>query len=388
MSVILPGGTIGILGGGQLGRMLSLEARRMGYRVCVLDPDPRCPTAQVADDCVPGALGDATAALELADRVAVATLDTEHVPAEVLDQMETRIPVRPSAAVLRTIQDRLSQKEFLARHGFPQTNFRSVPDAAALPAALEAIGAPAVLKSRRAGYDGKGQARVERGDDLAATFCKAGGVPAVLESFVSFRAEISVILARGANGDFRVYPVAENVHRRHILHSTRAPARIEPKVAERAVQTARDVADALGHVGVMAVEMFLLDDGGLYVNEIAPRTHNSGHYTFGACATSQFEQHVRAICGLPLGDPALLSPAVMVNLIGDLWRVGRPDWSMVLSDPHVRLHLYGKAMAVDGRKMGHILVLDHDTDAAMQRAEAILRKLEDAAGLSPEERRA
>jgi len=385
--MILPGGTIGILGGGQLGRMLSFEARRMGYRVCVLDPDPRCPTAQVADDCVAGALGDAAAALELADRVAVATLDTEHVPAEVLDQIETRVPVRPSAAVLRTIQDRLSQKEFLARHGFPQTKFRSVPDATALPAALEAVGAPAILKSRRAGYDGKGQARVEQGDEPSTTFARAGGGPAVLESFVPFRAEISVLLARGASGDCRVYPVAENVHVRHILHTTRAPARLVPEVAARAVETAHAVADALGHVGMIAVEMFLLDDGGLYVNEIAPRTHNSGHYTYGACATSQFEQHVRAICGLPLGDPTLLSPVVMVNLVGDLWRIGRPDWSTVLADPHARLHLYGKAMAAPGRKMGHILVLDQDTDAAMTRAEAILRKLEDAADLPPEARR-
>ncbi len=289
--------------------------------------------------------------------------------------------------MLRTIQDRLSQKEFLARHGFPQTKFRSVPDAAALPAALEAVGAPAILKSRRAGYDGKSQARVEKNDDPATTFARAGGGPAVLESFVAFRAEISVLLARGASGDCRVYPVAANAHVRHILHTTRAPARLAPEVAARAVETAHAVADALGHVGMIAVEMFLLDDGGLYVNEIAPRTHNSGHYTYGACATSQFEQHVRAICGLPLGDPTLLSPVVMVNLVGDLWRIGRPDWSTVLADPHARLHLYGKAMAAPGRKMGHILVLDPDTDAAMARAEAILRKLEDAADLPPEARR-
>lgn len=379
MTVVLPGGTIGILGGGQLGRMLSLEARRMGYRVCVLDPDPRCPTAQVSDDCVAGQLGDAAAALELAERVAVATLDTEHVPAEVLEQIEQRVPVRPSSSVLRVIQDRLEQKQFLASHGFPQATFRSVPDAAALPEALAAVGAPAILKSRRAGYDGKGQARVEQGDDPVATFARSGGVPAVLESFVPFRAEISVILARGATGDFQVYPIAENVHRRHILHTTRVPARVDATVVARAEKTAREIAEALGHIGVMAVEMFLLQDGGLLVNEIAPRTHNSGHYTFGACATSQFEQHVRAICGLPLGDPSLLSPAVMVNLVGDLWRKGRPDWSTVLADPHAHLHLYGKSMAVEGRKMGHILVLDRDTDSAMARANALLAQLEAAA---------
>ena len=367
--MLLPGATIGVLGGGQLGRMMAIAARQMGYRIVVLDPSPRCPTAQVSDGVVVGALDDAEAALHLAKQVDVITLDTEHVPAGVLDQLEAVVPVRPGARVLRTIQDRLVQKQFLDGLGLPQARWSPADDVAA---ALAVVGTPAIVKVRRAGYDGKGQVRIEPGDDAAGSVGKLRGEPAVAEELVRFTREISVVLARGLAGEVRIYPIAENVHRKHVLHTTRAPA---PRSPARAVEIAVSIAEALDHVGVMAVEMFELADGRLLVNEIAPRTHNSGHYTYGACATSQFEQHVRAICGLPLGDPRALTGAVMVNLIGDLWSAGPPGWRAVLERPEARLHLYGKAAPAPGRKMGHVTLLDDDTDRALATAEQLIAAL-------------
>jgi 5-(carboxyamino)imidazole ribonucleotide synthase len=372
--VILPGATIGVLGGGQLGRMLAVAARRMGYRMVVLDPSPRCPTAQVSDGVVVGALDDVEAAKHLARQVDVITLDTEHVPAELLDELESIAPVRPKAPVLRTIQDRQVQKQFLDRLGLPQAAWAPATTPEELERALAKVGRPAVVKVRRAGYDGKGQIRIDGGDviDQLATL---RGAEAVAEELVRFSREISIILARGVAGEIRVYPIAENVHRRHILHTTRAPAKLPPAMRRRAEEIGVAVAEALDHVGVIAVEMFELADGRLLVNEIAPRTHNSGHYTYGACATSQFEQHVRAICGLPLGDPRQLSGAVMVNLIGDLWRAGPPSWKEVLARPEARLHLYGKDAPAPGRKMGHVLLLDDDTDRALAIAEQLIASI-------------
>ena len=367
-----PGATIGVLGGGQLGRMLAVIARQMGYRVIVLDPSPRCPTAQVADGCVVGALDDADAARALARQVDVITLDTEHVPADVLAAIEPLAPVRPGARVLATIQDRRVQKEFLDRLGLPQARWAPADD---LDAALARVGRPAIVKVRRAGYDGKGQVRIGPTDDAAARLAVLGGQPAVAEAVVEFRREISVILARGLDGAIAVYPVADNVHRRHVLHTTRAPAVLAAARRAEAEAMAVAIAEALDHVGVMAVEMFELADGRLLINEIAPRTHNSGHYTYGACATSQFEQHLRAVCGLPLGDPRALSPAVMVNLIGDLWQGGAPDWTPVLARPEARLHLYGKDAPAPGRKMGHLVLLDDDPERALGTAEALIAAL-------------
>jgi 5-(carboxyamino)imidazole ribonucleotide synthase len=283
--------------------------------------------------------------------------------------------------VLRTIQDRLVQKQFLDRIGLPQAAWAPAGDPAELAAALDRIGWPAILKVRRAGYDGKGQVRIDADADAdadadpAAQLARLHGQPAVVEEVVPFEREISVILARGAGGEHRIYPIAENVHRRHILHTTRAPAPMPEAQRRRAEEIAISVADALGHIGVMAVEMFELAGGRLLVNEIAPRTHNSGHYTYGACATSQFEQHVRAICGLALGDPRPLSGAVMVNLIGDLWSEGPPRWQHVLAHPGARLHLYGKDAPAPGRKMGHVLLLDDDTDRARADADALIAAL-------------
>jgi len=375
-NAFLPGATIGVLGGGQLGRMLAFEAKRMGYRVGVLDPTPNCAAAQVADFHVQAPLDDLEAAKRLAERSDVVTFETELVPADLLAHLENEVPVRPGAKVLRTIQDRLMQKEFLRRAGFPQAPFAPVHDPRECDDAVGEVGFPAVLKGRRGGYDGKSQARVPQPDALGEAWRTIGQRPAVLERFVQFRMEISVVLARGAQGEMKVYPVAENVHRRHILHTTRVPARVSDRVRQEAERLACGIAEALGHVGVIAVEMFVVDDGTVLINEIAPRTHNSGHYTFGACVTSQFEQHVRAICGLPLGDPSLLSPVVMVNLLGDLWLQRTPPWEVVLSRPNARLHLYGKAPPRPGRKMGHVLVLDDDVDRAYQEAESILRELE------------
>jgi 5-(carboxyamino)imidazole ribonucleotide synthase len=373
--MILPGGTIGVLGGGQLGRMMALAARRMGYRIIVLDPSAKCPTAQVADGVVVGALDDVTAAKELARQVDVITLDTEHVHADVLDQLEAITPVRPGASVLRTIQDRRTQKEFLDRLGLPQARWAPATTRGELDAALDKLGKPAIVKVRRAGYDGKGQVRIDPTSDAHAEHGKLKGEDAVAEELVRFTREISVILARGLGGEIAIYPLAENVHRRHILHTTRAPAPMTAAGKQRAQEIGVTVAEALGHVGVIAVEMFELPDGRLLVNEIAPRTHNSGHYTYGACSTTQFEQHVRAVCGLPLGDPRALTGAVMVNLIGDLWRDGAPRWQAVLARPEARLHLYGKDAPGPGRKMGHIVLLDDDTDRALATAEQLITAL-------------
>jgi 5-(carboxyamino)imidazole ribonucleotide synthase len=372
---LLPGATVGVLGGGQLGRMMALAARRMGYRIAVLDPDARCPTGQVADEVVVGALDDVEAAIALARRSDVITLDTEHVPADLLDQIAEVTPVRPGPSVLRTIQDRRTQKQFLDAQGVPQATWAPVGDDAELATAIETIGVPAILKVRRAGYDGKGQVRIERAADAAAAWQTIHRRPAVLERVVEFAREVSVVLARGVTGEIATYALAENVHRRHVLHTTRAPAPMPEPRRAHAEEIARSIARALDHVGVMAVEMFEIADGTLLVNEIAPRTHNSGHYTYGASATSQFEQHVRAVCGLPLGDPRLLSGAVMLNLIGDLWRHGPPPWQHVLARPEARLHLYGKLAPAPGRKMGHVLILDDDTDRGLVTAEALLAAL-------------
>jgi len=372
---LLPGATVGVLGGGQLGRMMAVTARQMGYRIVVLDPSPRCPTAQVSDGVVVGALDDLEAARHLAQQVDVITLDTEHVPADVLAELHTIAPVRPGANVLRTIQDRLVQKQFLDTLGVPQAAWAPVGNALELTAGLAKVGAPAIVKVRRAGYDGKGQVRIDAAADGPAQLARLRGEPAVIEEVVPFTREISVVLARGMAGDIRVYPIAENVHRRHILHTTRAPAPMAAEQRARAEAMAIKVAEALDHVGVMAVEMFELPDGRLLANEIAPRTHNSGHYTYGACATSQFEQHVRAVCGLPLGDPRPLTGAVMVNLIGDLWAKGPPAWQHVLARPEARLHLYGKDAPAPGRKMGHVVLLDDDTDRALLTAEALIAQL-------------
>jgi 5-(carboxyamino)imidazole ribonucleotide synthase len=379
---LLPGATIGIIGGGQLGQMTAMEARRLGYRVAIMDPDPDCPARRWSDDYEQGALGDAAAAVRLAARCDVLTIETEHIPAEVLAAAEQTRPVHPSSAVMRTVQDRLAQKTFLAKHGFPTAAFSAVDDEATLKAALTKVGTPAMLKARRGGYDGRGQARITKSDEAKAAWNSLGKKPAILEEMIPFDAEVSVVLARG-DGETACYPLARNLHIGGVLHTTCVPAEVQPGIENAASGLATRIADALELRGMLAVEMFL-HDGQLLVNELAPRPHNSGHFTFGACRTSQFEQHARSICGLPLGDPALLSPVTMLNLLGDLWGQGEPDWPRVLAEPRARLHLYGKRDARSGRKMGHLLIIDKDGNEAFAVAERLHASLSAAARVSPQ----
>jgi len=368
VTALKPGQTLGVLGGGQLGRLIAQAAKGLGWRTAALDAAKDSPALQIVDVPVVGAVDDAAAARTLALASDVVTLEWELIPAPVLEEVAKLKPLYPAPSVLATIQDRLTQKEFLRKNGFPQTEYGAASSARDLPYY------PLIVKRRTHGYDGKGQARLASAADAE----KHAGIfeaPCVWEKVVPFEKEISVILARGRDGATAVYPVAENLHRGGILHATRAPARATADVARRAEELARGVAAALGHVGVLAVEMFALADGTLLVNEIAPRVHNSGHYTLGACATSQFEQHARAVGGLPLGSTEQTAPAVMVNLLGDLWANGEPDWKSLDGVPGLTLHLYGKSSARPGRKMGHYVVVGDAADAEWERADARLAAL-------------
>lgn len=375
MTTILPGGVIGILGGGQLGRMLAMEGRRMGYRVGVLDPVENCPAAQVADFFVQSELSNLQGVRDLAAQADVVTIETELVPWRLLAEIETHKATRPSSSVLALIQDRLVQRQFLQDHRFPQTPFASIKDQASLLYAAQHVRFPAILKKRRSGYDGKGQIRIDNSNHLPAAWRDLGEAPSVLEAVAPFKMELSVVLARSLQGLIQVYPVAENAHRQGILHTTCVPAHVDDSVRLRAEELAVALAEALEFFGVMAVEFFLLKDDTLLINEVAPRPHNSGHFTFGACVTSQFEQHLRAICGLPLGNSSLMHPVVMVNLLGDLWRNGPPRWDHLLAHPQVQLHLYGKHHAGTGRKMGHFLLFAENPNCALDQAEALLSSL-------------
>lgn len=355
--VFIPGSTIGILGGGQLGRMLALVARRMGYRVHTLVPEDDSPTGQVADLSVKAQYDDLDAIRAFARRVDVITFEFENVSAEAARAAAELVPVRPDGQALHVAQQRLREKEFLAGHGFPVTAFAAIRAPEDLPAAVARVGCPAVLKTAAFGYDGKGQVRIERPEEAAAAWETIGRHDAVLEAFVDLASEISVIAARGLDGAFAHYGAIDNTHRRHILDVSVAPAPIEAAVADQAVDIARAILEALDYVGVMGVEFFVGRDGRLLVNELAPRPHNSGHLTIDACRTSQFEQQLRAVCGLPLGSTEYLMPAAMANLLGDLWTHGEPDWAAACAVPEVRLHLYGKTVPRPGRKMGHLTAL-------------------------------
>ncbi len=368
MTALTPGQTLGILGGGQLGRLIAQAAKGLGLRTAALDAGRDSPALQVVDVPMVGAVDDPEAAKALARASDVVTLEWELIPAPVLEEVLKLKPLYPGPAVLAVIQDRLTQKEFLKKNGFPQTEYGPASSVKDIPFY------PIIVKRRTHGYDGKGQARFASAAD-AAEGADIFSAPCVWEKLVPFVKEVSVILARGRDGQVAVYPLAENLHRGGILHATRAPARVDTSVARRAEELARAVAAALGHVGVMAVEMFLLADGTLLVNEIAPRVHNSGHYTLGACATSQFEQHARAVSGWPLGSVAQKAPALMVNLLGDLWADGEPDWTALHPIPGVTLHLYGKASARAGRKMGHYVVVGDAAAAEWDRADARLDAL-------------
>ena len=381
-AMLPPGSLIGLLGGGQLARMTALAARRMGYRLRVFDPaGAGAPAAPVCEEAVAAKFDD-TAALEtFARELDVATYEFENIPVAALQIVERACPVHPRPSALEVCQDREREKTFLHRHGFPHAPFRIVTGPAELADALAALGTPCVLKTTGGGYDGKGQLKITADLDPAAAWAQwSGGQPrrGGLEAGVDFAAELSVICARNGRGDILPFPAFENVHTRHILDVTICPARFDPGVLREADALARAITEALDVQGLLAVEMFLARDGRVVVNELAPRPHNSGHLTFDASLTSQFEQHARAVCGLPLGGVELLRPAVMVNLLGDLWSADglrAPDWTPVLSEPTAKLHLYGKARAKPGRKMGHFCVLAPTTEEALGKARAIKARL-------------
>ncbi len=369
---LLPGGTIGILGGGQLGRMSAIAARRLGYKVKTFDPSAQACAAAIADEHIAAEWSDTEALTRFAQGCGRITLEFENIPPATVEFVAKSVPSHPSANVLATCQNRRREKEFLRASGIPCANFAVVASLAELQAAVKSIGFPCVLKTADFGYDGKGQVKLPTAEaDLAAAWNKMGGAVGVLEAWVPFQLEISVLVARTVDGRTAVYDPAENIHRNHILHLSISPARISEATATEARALALSIADKIQLVGLLAVEMFV-KDGRIVVNELAPRPHNSGHQTFDANETSQFEQHIRAVCGLPLGGTKPLQPAVMLNLLGDLWKNGQePDWTLVLADPSAKLHLYDKGKAAPGRKMGHVTVTASTLANALQRAEGL-----------------
>jgi 5-(carboxyamino)imidazole ribonucleotide synthase len=372
--MIFPDAMLGMLGGGQLGRMFALAAHTMGYRVTVLDPDPLSPAGAIADVHLKAAYQDREALEQLADTCLAVTTEFENVPADSLRWLATHCTVRPAGDAVAVAQDRVREKRFLAGSGFPVAPFAVVERTADLDR-IDSSLLPGILKRARFGYDGKGQARVATPHEAGAAFVAMGSETCVLERRVELQCEVSVVVARGADGETRTFPVSENRHRNGILDVSIVPARVTAALAAKAEAAAAAVAEKLDYCGVLAVEFFVTTDGALLANEIAPRPHNSGHYTIDACATSQFEQQVRTLCGLPLGDTRLLSPVAMVNLLGDVWQHGTPAWDRIFRLPGARLHLYGKHEARPGRKMGHYTVLGATADAALARALEVQRAL-------------
>ena len=368
--VILPGSTIGVLGSGQLGRMMAIAARKMGYRVHTLSPAEETPTGQVADLEIVAEYTDIEAIRTFAQGVNVVTFEFENVPTEAADAAAEIVPVRPSSSALYVTQQRAREKAFLALHGFPTTECTQVRSIDELAVALGQIGTPAIIKTAAFGYDGKGQHRLDSIEDAERIWGLIGHQEAVVERVIDFSHELSVVAARGLDGDFAHFGAVENTHKNSILDVTASPARIDPNIAREAVNITRALMQELSYVGVLCVEFFLQGDGRLLVNEIAPRPHNSGHFTFDACVTSQFEQQVRAVCGLPLGATTQMRPAAMANLLGDLWVNGEPDWPAALAIPGVKLHLYGKDEPRKGRKMGHLTAIADSVDTAIEKVVA------------------
>jgi 5-(carboxyamino)imidazole ribonucleotide synthase len=366
---ILPGATIGVLGSGQLGRMLTLVARRMGYRVATLSPETGTPTGQVSDIEICAAYDDLDAVRDFARRVDVVTFEFENVPVSTALAVETAVPLRPSGDALHITQHRLREKQFLAGLGVPHAPYHHIKSLADLRDALAALQSPAVLKTAGYGYDGKGQVRIQTDLDAEPAWEAINGEECVLEKFIAFDREVSVVAVRGLDGSFAHYGVVENWHTHHILDVSVAPASVSLRTAAECIEITQTICEALELVGVLCVEFFVTHGGDVMVNEIAPRPHNSGHWTIEGCVTSQFEQQLRAVCGLPLGSVERVRPAsAMANLLGDLWpENGSPNWSAALTDPEVKLHLYGKDEARPGRKMGHL------TATASTPADAVAR---------------
>lgn len=366
--IINPGSTIGVLGGGQLGRMFAMAARRLGYRVHTLAPEHDTPTGQIADVEVVASYDDVDQVRTFARAVDVVTFEFENVPAEAAAAAEQVAIVRPNGRALAVAQHRIREKQFLTRHGLPVAPYAEVRTAQDLADGLARIGRPSVLKTAALGYDGKGQVPIRPDLDATNAWDALGRKECVLETFIDLEREISVIGARGVDGAMSFFEPFDNTHRHHILDVTVAPADISASVAADAIEITRAVLEGLDYVGILCIEFFVARDGRLLVNELAPRPHNSGHLTFDACRTSQFEQQVRAICGFPLGATDLLQPAAMVNLLGDLWADREPNWASALAMPDVKLHLYGKSSARPGRKMGHLTVLAPTREQARDRA--------------------
>jgi len=369
---ILPGATLGVLGGGQLGRMFCVAARTMGYRVVVLDPDPLCGAGHIADVHIQAGYTERSALEQMAEQCDAITLEFENIPSESVRFITDKTVVYPTAASLEIAQNRDLEKQFAQKAGLQPVPYYAVHSDEDLQQAASDIGFPAILKSNTLGYDGKGQFVVNNLSELTAAFASIGKVSCVLEKKINIRCEISAIVARNVQAELASFPVSENQHVNGILHMSIVPARVSSEIAQLAIENASILADAMSYIGILAVEFFVSDDDVLYFNEMAPRPHNSGHYTKDACVTSQFEQQVRMMCGLTPGDTRLLSPVVMVNMLGDLWL---PDWSAIFEHNNIKLHLYGKTEARPGRKMGHFNVLAEEVDSALVIAEQVFEKL-------------
>jgi len=377
MKAILPGATIGILGGGQLGRMVAMAARSLGYRVQVMDPDPSCPARFVVDACFEGAWNDARAAADLARGSDVVTLEIEQIAIESLEAAAKYAPVRPSAEVLHVIQNRIRQKEWLRERGFPQGPWHPARSEQDVVEAVRALGGRCFVKSAHGGYDGRGQVKIGFGEDTngADVWRLLGQQPCVVEQALDLDREISVMVARSPRGETKSFPSATNHHERQILVWSVIPSLISEEIEKRAQKLACEIADSFTLEGLLAVEMFLTKDGELLVNELAPRPHNSYHASERACVTSQFEQHVRAVCDLPLGDVSVVQPAAIANLLGDLWLDHAPHFDRALAVPGVRMHLYEKHQPRKGRKMGHLSAVGRTPEEAVERvleAQALL----------------
>ena len=372
---ILPGSTLGMLGGGQLGRMFTSAAQVMGYKVIVLDPDPQSPAGIIADRHICAAYDDEEALANMAKLCDAITTEFENIPAQTLAFLEQRTTVHPSSKALASTQNRNVEKNFIASLGIQTAPFFTIRNKQDIAEAEKVIGFPAILKVATFGYDGKGQVPCQTIEDVYAGFETLAEKECVLEQRIDLDKEISVVLARSQTGTIINFPVAENAHVNGILHTTTVPTSLSAEQSQKAIQIANDIAKGLGYVGTMAVEFFVSQDGEIIANEIAPRPHNSGHYTLDACSSSQFEQQVRMLCGLPAGDCDLISPVVMVNLLGDVWGNSQPHWETLLSETNIKLHLYGKQEARPGRKMGHFNVLAETVEQAMQQAETCFENL-------------
>jgi 5-(carboxyamino)imidazole ribonucleotide synthase len=372
---ILPGATIGVLGSGQLGRMFAMAARRMGYLVHTFSPETDTPTGQISDLEVTASYDDIDALRRFARGVDVVTFEFENIPSASVRAVAEIVPVRPSEFALHTTQHRVREKLFLSSNNFPVAPFRHVRSLEELVSGLAELGTPAILKTAGFGYDGKGQSKITSPDQVEAAFNALGGREAVLEAFVNFEREVSIVAARGIGDDIVHYDVVENVHRNHILDVTLAPATVPARVNREAKEIATSLLKKLDLVGVLCVEFFLKHDGSLVINELAPRPHNSGHFTIDACVTSQFEQQLRAVCGLPLGSTEMFNPAAMANLLGDLWEKGVPNWVAACSFPGVKLHLYGKREPRRGRKMGHLTARGATAEEAAELVKSARRAL-------------